>query len=449
MKSEEGNSTSPTHEEMEALFVNNAELDKIKIYLNRFNPIKIMRMEHKEIRHSAILAWLLDPSETHGLGDEFLKSFLAQTLKGESKKGKPTALDISQSELRDTEVRLEWEHIDILIINTSHKWAFVVENKFHSKQHSDQLRRYREKIEKYFPGTSIRGIFLTLKDEDPEDNQYLPIKYEAVCELLSHLLQRYTSQLAPEVKTFLKHYLETIEEAAGMSKQFDEMETLAKELYRNHKKVLDFVIEHGSSSEFAMAAKDLFGEDADQFNETTINEHRFVFSGLSNDTVSFLPSSWYTPLKGKNLIWAGCENWWAGFPVIAFIKLIKKSEDGTGLIRLYAEVGPIENNEERSSLIDHIAKIAEDMSCKNISFQRGASEKGRRYSRFLRNNSIKVEDTQDAESIAKAIKELLKKFQPEFDIVKLALENYQRSITPTEPTTPGDQFTPKSIGSQD
>ena len=67
----------PTLDDLEKLFVNNSDLDAIRSHLSRFNPIKTMGMERMEIRHSAILGWLLSPQETHGLGDTFLKAFLS------------------------------------------------------------------------------------------------------------------------------------------------------------------------------------------------------------------------------------------------------------------------------------------------------------------------------------------------------------------------------------
>ena len=137
-------SNEPTYNELESLFVNNAKLDSIEKYLNRFNPIKTMKMERMEIRHSAILAWLLTPSETHGFGDHFLKSFLAEALRGQSGLGFPTALDVSQSDLRDAEVRTEWLNIDIFVQSNANKWAFIIENKFGSTQHEGQFSTYAE-----------------------------------------------------------------------------------------------------------------------------------------------------------------------------------------------------------------------------------------------------------------------------------------------------------------
>ena len=64
----------PSINDLELLFVNNEDLTKIITSLGRFNPIQVMRMENQEIRHSNILAWLLNPKESHGLDDKFLKA---------------------------------------------------------------------------------------------------------------------------------------------------------------------------------------------------------------------------------------------------------------------------------------------------------------------------------------------------------------------------------------
>lgn len=414
----------PTHNEMEALFVNNIKLDKISSRLNRFNPIKVMKMEQMEIRHSAILAWLLNPKETHGLEDKFLKSFLAESLRGESSRGQPTALDIARSEMQNVEIRCEWENIDILIIYPDNQWIFIIENKYKSKQHTNQLTRYKEKVRKIFPDIkNIHCIFLTLRDEEPEDADYLPIKYEVICDLLSVLIQKHANQLALEIKTFLHHYLETIEEATGMSKELGDMERLAKELYREHKKVLDFVIEHGSSSEFAIAAEMLFGENTSQFGVVEIDAQSFIFSGLNNNTVSFLPESWYKVLGDST--WDGCENWWAELPLICWLRLLVGSEDGKGTIRLYAEVGPISDHATRTKLIQSIDQEARKSGKIRIAFQKGAADEGRRYSRFFRKSSAVVNDTQDAEKLAETMKRLLADFRQEFDIVTSALYNFR------------------------
>lgn len=67
---------------MEDLLVNNSSYHRLRTLLNRFNPIWIMNMERMEIRHSAILGWLLDRNGNHGLGDRVLRVFLSECLTG-------------------------------------------------------------------------------------------------------------------------------------------------------------------------------------------------------------------------------------------------------------------------------------------------------------------------------------------------------------------------------
>jgi len=54
----------------------NEELEKLESIIDRFNIFRSLNIIDNEIRHSNFLAWLLDPSETHGLGDYFLNLFL-------------------------------------------------------------------------------------------------------------------------------------------------------------------------------------------------------------------------------------------------------------------------------------------------------------------------------------------------------------------------------------
>ena len=80
--------SNPTKKELLDFFIDNSSIDKIAQHANKFNPINIMGMKHMEIRHSKILAWLLNPNENNGLGDEVLKRFLTTALNKENLKQK-------------------------------------------------------------------------------------------------------------------------------------------------------------------------------------------------------------------------------------------------------------------------------------------------------------------------------------------------------------------------
>jgi hypothetical protein len=410
-----------TTDELEALFVNNAEMEKLAAYLNRFNPIRIMKMEGVEIRHSAILGWLLNPTETHGLGERFLKAFLSEALRGQDWRDRPTAIDIVQADLSDVEVRREWQHIDIFLFSARNQWAFVIENKYFSRQHEGQLAKYAEKVRSIYPNMAVRGVFLTLEDEEPHDHAYVPIGYEAVARVLSRLVKQAGQTLGAEVTTFLNHYIEIIEEETGMSVKQNEAEQLARDLYRQHKKVLEFIWEYGATTDFSAAVGKLCGEDWDTRTPFKVGSGDYVCSGINHYQWSFLPAQWVETMGGWGAAWPGCEGWWARFPLICWLQLDNMAEGTKGKLRLIAEVGPLADSQQRSKLIELIKSVAETKGQKDIRFQAGAAEEGKKFSKFLRNNTLDIDNTQDAKEILDAMIKLIDRFEPCFDAIGEAL----------------------------
>ena len=65
---------------LDKFLVDNAELEELSARLSIFNIFRVLRIEQAEIRHSNALAWLLDPRESHGLGEAFLRRFLSTIL---------------------------------------------------------------------------------------------------------------------------------------------------------------------------------------------------------------------------------------------------------------------------------------------------------------------------------------------------------------------------------
>lgn len=422
----------PGHAELENLFVNNPDFDELGAYLNRFNPIRIMRMEGMEIRHSNILAWLLDPIETHGLGDQFLKAFLSQALRGESAKGSPTALEITLADLHDIEVRREWQHIDIFLLSRRNNWAFIIENKLHAAQHSGQLSGYVAKVRSAFEPEEglldIRGVFLTLHDEEPEDASYATIGYDAICDLLSRVLATEGQSLGQQVQIFLEHYIEIVKEAAGMSEERERFEKLARTIYRQHRKVLDFIVKHGSSTNFSLALDDAFGEGWEENKRLTVGKVSIVLLGTRGDQFSFLPAQWFDALGGTGRRWPGCEKWWWGFPVICWVQMFPGDKGTEGTLRIFAEVGPLNEHHARKELIDSIKQKAADVGLKDIIFQKTATNEGKKYSKFLKNNSVSIKDIQDIEEISRSLAILFRKYEKSFDQLECVMSDFAKKF---------------------
>lgn len=216
-----------------------------------------------------------------------------------------------------------------------------------------------------------------------------------------------------------------------MSAERTEMENLARELYRQHKRVLDFVLEHGAGSDFALGARSLFGENPEPLTKIyDVSGRKIHFSGLNNSVLSVVPNEWVEALGGSSSKWPGCEKWWAGLPVIIWIDLRanENSKKHTEYrVRMQAEVGPLGPPARRVALIEAIKKTARDEGLSNIGFQAGATEDSRKYSRFFKKNDISFSDGQDAEVIAKKIADLIKRFGKEIEAVGRALKAFRNA----------------------
>ncbi len=132
-----------------------------------FNAFDVLRYADYEIRHSNVMAWLLDPSETHGIGRGFLEWFLGQVgLPGDVVGGVGT---------QRVWVERERHYVDVMITLESDqgRWIVAIENKpgWASREHYDQIRGYNDVLRKKYRGHSIRNVLLSTSREGIEDER--------------------------------------------------------------------------------------------------------------------------------------------------------------------------------------------------------------------------------------------------------------------------------------
>lgn len=216
-----------------------------------------------------------------------------------------------------------------------------------------------------------------------------------------------------------------------MSKGRSETENLTRQLYRDQKKVLDLIREHSPGSGFEPAVRRLFGDKPERGKTVRIGNREFKYSSLAKNLVSFLPARWHEELDKTKDAWLGCENWWAGYPLIVWVE-IRASDDGTtGHLTLNAEVGPISNHKFRKGIIEVIKVAASAKGLERIQFPAGASDKGRLYSRFLRKNKIAVNDIRSTDEMERRFAELVVGFGPEFELVARVIPQFLSFNAPT------------------
>src|SRR5437016_8926688 len=66
---------------LERFVVDNDDLLTLESLIGRFNIFDALAISQAEIRHSNFLAFILDPAESHGQGQLFLKAVLMDLLK--------------------------------------------------------------------------------------------------------------------------------------------------------------------------------------------------------------------------------------------------------------------------------------------------------------------------------------------------------------------------------
>ena len=205
-------------------------LDSLENLLNQYNIFEAIGMVSQEIRHSAFLAFLLTPSQSHGLGDRFLKEVLE--LAGDDLE------DLIIADLSATRVEREWQKIDLLAINSKHKLALLIENKVYSGEHSDQLAIYYAKVQHHYADYRVVCLYLTLTGQAPSHSAYRAISYPAVAAIIEDVAANTPSL---DIQMTLTHYVKMLRRHILGD---EEIERLSLQIYGQHKQAIDTIIKH-------------------------------------------------------------------------------------------------------------------------------------------------------------------------------------------------------------
>lgn len=269
------------------LVVNCPDLLEIESLIGGFNLFSVLGFEYGEIRHSNALAWLFDPKGSHGLGSRFLQRWLMTVLHETEADCEITPVDIDCWDLRDVEIHREWKHIDLLFVmefTDRSKWIISIENKVGSKQHSNQLRRYREIIEQSFPEADKRiFIFLTKDEETPEDDTYICATYDQVHDCLETCRDSNLQLIGQEPRVLIDNYLRLLEEKFMNESEIAE---LAHKIYKQHKHALDLIYEHRPDSIKLVSDKlqELLSKSEDELGIRMAKSNKWY--------VRFTPKAW-------------------------------------------------------------------------------------------------------------------------------------------------------------
>ncbi len=384
--------------------VGNAELEELSAILSVFNIFRVLKIEKTEIRHSNVLAWLLDPQENHGLGDVFLRRFLSTMLMEVSDiVTDPTPADIELMPLADIEVLREWKNIDLLAHSKKNRWVLLIENKIKSGVDKKKLLKYKETV-KSDPDIGkfkIIPVLFTLTDEEDQDiavnTGFICWSHERWCNVIEDIFEQRRNQMPQGAITFLNDYLVTLRRLTMQEKKLID---LCKSIYKKHKAAVDLIMEYGGASQFENAAE--------AFTEKHKNEVTHLC--LRPSSLWFLPKKWEKLMPPCSSEWKHLSkpypiacwfNYWQGGPKVGLI----------------IEIGAMENYKKRKMLI-------EKFQDSGFKFSKKTFLEGSRYSRAYSRYS-KIEDEQDQEKMEEILNDLWEKTGAEIEKVGKIIKSFK------------------------
>ena len=135
-----------------------------------FNTFDVLRYADYEIRHSNVLAWLLRPGDTHGLGRRFLEWFVDHVKERlAAAGGKP--LPATELKATNVDVKRELHYVDVTIFFKKEKYVIAIENKPEPAlpAHFDQIGRYVEELRDEYEDHTVGGVLLTTSPDGSVD----------------------------------------------------------------------------------------------------------------------------------------------------------------------------------------------------------------------------------------------------------------------------------------
>ena len=266
---------------LERFVVDNDDLLTLESLIGRFNIFDALAISQAEIRHSNFLAFILDPAESHGQGQLFLKAVLMDLLKAAPADLRPfSPIDLDGKDLRGVSVRREWGHIDLLITCEEPRFVIAVENKVGSQEHSGQLGRYQEMVTNQYPEARPLYVYLTPNGEEASEKAWVPYSYADIHRVLTRVRTTYHNAIGEDPLIFLDHYLSLIGNRFMHDPHIDE---LCQRIYKNHRRALDLIYERVGAPGSTVLA------EAETVLRSDSRWHVFYRAG---NLIDFVPAAW-------------------------------------------------------------------------------------------------------------------------------------------------------------
>ena len=376
-----------------SLIEDTQEFTYLHNHFNRFNPFKVLQVDNYEIRHSNVLAWLMDSKQNHDLGSFFIKKLIAKVFvnpvnfEDEDKISNYDVLQLSRHAYDDLVAYKELatskgKRIDLLAVSHLHRVVVLIENKYWSKESVGQLEDYIEFVRQEYEGYKIIPVFLTLQDEEPTHADYLMLGYSDVLDILKNMTIANKDYMNPNVHSFIAYYIDILEDQLI---QNDELNEKGMSLYKNHKEAVELLSAAGKGkvdveNDFANELVHIYSEYKEAIDlivkvgDSLLHEAFTRFAKVLEwpehlytphfRTPNFVEQTWYEHFEASDLR----KKWWMDKGLIVWF------EQADNRLKLKVEVGPL-YHEDRVRLL----KV---LTTKGINVREQAFEEGRQYTRI-------------------------------------------------------------------
>ena len=253
--------------------------------------LAIIGVDGSETVHSNFLAWLLNPTASHGFDDYFLKNFLLAMVQSDDARDKITAADWAQ-----TSVWREWYalvngdrgYLDILVVNRSAQILCAIENKVFAPESVGQLSHYRKALENDYPDCDRHFVFLSpegrLSQEITERKVWTPADYKTVHNLVEQAAAINGSKISETVRVILQQYAATLRRnIVPELNESAEMQRLAREIYLEHRDAIEVIYRH---------RPDYIGEAKSIFIQALAVQPGWSIRGEEARLLKFIPVAW-------------------------------------------------------------------------------------------------------------------------------------------------------------
>ncbi|MFC1564094.1 PD-(D/E)XK nuclease family protein [candidate division KSB1 bacterium] len=356
--------------------VNNEKFERLEQKQKIFNPFRVLKIFHHEIRHSNVLAWLLNPSEYHNLGDRVLKKIIMNILLVSANQDViPEDImlkDVHFSNYMDAEVLREKDNIDLLIISESNKFVLLIENKIYSKESESQLKRYLNKTRDNYKDYKILPVFLTIDQQEPKGAKYCVLNHFSVYDIVNNTIELFQDNMSVDTYNFIEYYLITLRDILNMD---EDTKKLCRQIYQEHKEAIDLIYHTGNELDITTSIGEFKKSVEDEIEITDQKPRWFMFS---------IPSFFKIPKMNMG--------WGNGHPASFWFS------EYDGSLKMVLEIGPFDIPEQRSKFLEHLEK-------KGIPISHRAKEIGRQFTRIC-TDTVKIKDWHDKDEVLDKMLEL-------------------------------------------